>query len=67
MTYLWLLRGVGVAVGKMCALVRYITNCNHRKRWRFAGTVRNGIEWDVENPTIMNPTKPIYDIGSRNE
>ena len=29
-------------------LVRYITNCNHRKRWRFVGTLRNGVEWAVK-------------------
>ena len=31
-------------------LVRYITNSNHGKQWRFAGTIRNGIYWAVKKP-----------------
>ena len=27
------------------------------------GTVRNGIEWDMESPIIMSPTNPISGIG----
>ena len=76
MPHLRLISGMGVEVGgvlsywvewmdwlMMWSWVRYITDSNRIKLCRFVGTVRNGIDWDVANTTIISPTKPTYAIG----